>query len=108
MKSAIEFYLLMLVFMVLCIFGIESAAFISQINRVHLFRDYVVNTIDNNHTYDDEVHKSLMNTNLCPSCSYRIQKYGNRYEIEVYSHLYLDLLDVRVPLRLKTYSNMIF
>ena len=72
MKSAIKFYLLMLVFMVLCIFGIESAGFIAQINRVHLFRDYVVNTIDNNHTYDDEVHKSLMNTNLCPSCSCRV------------------------------------
>ena len=108
MKAAIEFYLLMLVFMTLCIFGIESVDLINQINRVHLFKDYLVNTIDNHHTYDVNVDNLVKQNTICQDCNYAVKKEDNRYLVDIYFDLNFNFLEFEFPLHLKTFSNMVF
>lgn len=107
-KGAIEFYLLMLVFMMLCVFGIESVDLINQINRVHLFKDYLVNTIDNHHVYDQNVARLIDQSTICRDCVYTVKKDENRYFVDIYFELKFNALDLEFPLHLKTFSNMVF
>lgn len=108
LKGAVEFYLLMLVFLTLCIFGIESVDLINQINRVHLFKDYLVNTIDNHHSYDQNVLRIMEENTICQDCSFAVKKDENRYLIDVYFDLEFNVLELAFPLHLKTFSNMVF
>lgn len=108
LKGAVEFYLLMLVFLTLCIFGIESVDLINQINRVHLFKDFLVNTIDNHHGYDENVLRIMEENFICKECNYTVKIDNNRYLIDVYYDLEFNVLELNFPLHLKTFSNMVF
>ena len=108
MKAAVEFYLLMFVFLTLCIMGIESVDMIHQINKVHQFKDYLVNTIDNHHAYDVHVQRLMENNTICKTCSYSVSEENNRYSVDVYFDLEFNFLDLEFPLHLKTFSNMVF
>lgn len=107
-KGAIEFYCLMLVFMLLCVFGIGSVDLIHQISKVHLFKDYTVNIIDNHHTYDLNVANEIKKSDLCSQCRYEVSKADGRYRIDVSYDLVFKPLNLQLPLYLKTYSNMVF
>lgn len=108
LKAALEFYLLMLVFFAICIFGIESADLINQINRVHLFKDYLVNTIDNHHVFDENVVKVMEQNKICKDCVYSVRQEDNRYYVDVYFNLQLRSINLEIPLHLKSFSNMVF
>lgn len=108
MKGAIEFYLLMLVFLTLCIFGLESVDLIHQINKVHQFKDYLVNTIDNHHAYNEQVKRIMDNNEICKGCRYAVSEVDNRYSVDIYFDLEFNFLEIEFPLHLKTFSNMVF
>ncbi|CAM3646044.1 hypothetical protein ERUR111494_04835 [Erysipelothrix urinaevulpis] len=108
MKATLEFYGLWLLICVFLLTGINLASLTQQLNQAHQFRNYLIYEIDNHHGYNETIEKSAINNPVCQWCESVVYKEENRYKIEIKGEIKTLFFNFKIPIHLKSFTNMIF
>ena len=106
MKGAVEYFMLMLVFMVGVLFAFNFYGVYQQNHNAHAYRDQIANLIEN---YDGDVHqvKEIMaESTLCSSCSYTTLEEDSLVFINVKYTLKLHVLGISHDVIIKGLSYL--
>ncbi len=105
MKGAVEYFILMLVFMMSVLLIIDFASVPVQIQRAHSYRDQVVNLVEN---YDGDlvgVNERLLESSVCRSCRY-VKVSEDSFLLRIEYSIKMRLLGFEKEMSLKGLPNL--
>lgn len=106
MKGAIEYYVLMLLFLLMVLLGFQIVGCFRTLQEAQLQREMAVMVIERYDAYGPDVMQHIANSALCQQCETRVYEEEDQLWLEIKTVLRIPVLDYEKQVVLKSIPNI--
>lgn len=106
MKGAFELAIILLVGFPMILLGINFVQIMMSYNNARHLSQYVVNTIEDQNRYDENVDELILkdSNKICNSCLYTVESINDKYLVKVEFPVVVSLINYKNSSIIKTFT----